>query len=363
MKEDMTFTDRIKLLAGSLVIVAAVYLGVKYLFPITAPFIIAYLIAMVIDKPVCRLAKCIGGRRTLAAVIVVLLISVIMLVGTGYVIYLGIGEIRSFVQNYDYYVIYIQHSAAGICSNIDGWLGCVEGSCFRLVCDVASKVSAVFTGDSDAQMVGRVVSLSVPAVTNIIKIAGSVVICVISVIYASSGRDSIHKWCANSVYRREIFLLRRSLKRLINVYFRIQLIIMAVNSTVCVIGLLIMGNPYACVIGIIIGVVDALPIFGSGTILLPWSLFMLMSKDVFGAAVLVTLYVITYFVREILESKCMGDRLGIAPFTMLVVIFVGLMIYGIMGFILGPVSYCIIKELIVYLKTSIKRGKLHLLRK
>ena len=55
----------------------------------------------------------------------------------------------------------------------------------------------------------------------------------------------------------------------------------------------------------------------------------------------------------------MGERLGIAPFTMLIVIFTGLMVYGIMGFILGPISYCIIKALIHYLKTVIERGKLN----
>ena len=50
--------------------------------------------------------------------------------------------------------------------------------------------------------------------------------------------------------------------------------------------------------------------------------------------------------------------MGIAPFTMLMIIFVGILIYGIMGFILGPVSYVIIKALIGYLKTVIERGTL-----
>lgn len=71
-----------------------------------------------------------------------------------------------------------------------------------------------------------------------------------------------------------------------------------------------------------------------------------------------TVYIVTYFVREIMESKCMGDKMGIAPFTMLMIIFVGILIYGIMGFILGPVSYVIIKALIGYLKTVIERGTL-----
>ena len=54
----------------------------------------------------------------------------------------------------------------------------------------------------------------------------------------------------------------------------------------------------------------------------------------------------------------MGDRIGIAPFTMLAVIFVGIMVYGIVGFITGPVSYVIIKALISYLKSIIEHDKL-----
>ncbi len=54
----------------------------------------------------------------------------------------------------------------------------------------------------------------------------------------------------------------------------------------------------------------------------------------------------------------MGDKMGIAPFTMLMIIFVGILLYGIMGFILGPVSYVIAKALIGYLKTVIERDKI-----
>lgn len=107
-------------------------------------------------------------------------------------------------------------------------------------------------------------------------------------------------------------------------------------------------------LGIIVGVVDALPVFGTGTILIPWMLFNLIMKDFLSAGVVLVAYVITYFVREIMESKCMGDKLGISPFTMLVIIFVGLLVYGIPGFITGPVSFVIIKALVLRLRCVMK---------
>ncbi|MBQ4282322.1 MAG: AI-2E family transporter [Lachnospira sp.] len=358
MKEDLTFARKLLLIVGSFIIVASVYLGVKYLFPITAPFIIAYLVALGIERPVGWLAGKLRGRKGLAAALIVAVLIILLVSGIGYVLWLGVKELKAFLANYDYYVIYVQQEAAGICHNIDGWLGITDGSSFRFLCDMAGKMSRAATDGMDTQMVGKVVSVSLPVAVNTIKIAGSVIIGVMSVIYLSGSLEDIRNWCRKSVFRREIKLVSDSLGRLIQVYFKVQLIIIVVNAVICVLGLMIIGNPYALLIGVLIGIFDALPIFGAGTILLPWAVFELISGNFLSAAVLVTLYLVTYFVREILESKCMGKRLGIAPFTMLMVIFVGLMVYGIMGFILGPVSYCIIKALILYLKTIVERGKL-----
>ncbi len=363
MGREFTFLQKILLIVGSFIITAAVYLGIKYLFPVTAPFIIAYLVALAIERPVRWLSGKLGGKKGVAATIIVMLLIVVLVLGLGYLAWLGVGEIKSFIKNYDYYIIYVQQSAAGICNNIDGWLGIADGSSFTLLCDMAGKMSRAATEGMDTQMMGKVVSISVPVVVNIIKITGSIIIAIMSVIYLSGSLDKIREWCKTCVFRREIKIASDSLGNLIHVYFKVQGLIMLINAAICVVGLMIIGNPYAFVLGVLIGLIDALPVFGTGTVLLPWAVFELISGDFLAAAVLVTLYVVTYFVREILESHCMGARLGIAPFTMLMVIFVGLMVYGIMGFILGPVSYCIIKAYILYLKTAIERGKLSNIRK
>ena len=148
------------------------------------------------------------------------------------------------------------------------------------------------------------------------------------------------------------------LRNLINVYFRVQLIIMSINIVVCSTAFLMIGNPYAILLGVLTGIIDALPIFGTGTVLIPWAVGSLLFGRVKNAVILVVLYIVTYFVREIMESKCMGDRMGIAPFTMLAVIYIGILVYGVVGFILGPISYCIIKALVLYLKSILEHDKL-----
>lgn len=63
-------------------------------------------------------------------------------------------------------------------------------------------------------------------------------------------------------------MIWKEVRRLINIYFKVQLRIMLINSGLCMLAFAILKNPYAIVLGIIIGIIDALPVFGTGTVLI-----------------------------------------------------------------------------------------------
>lgn len=358
--EKAYWTNRQKLqyISGIVIITVSVIAGFKYVFPFVAPFVIAYAVAVMIEKPVNRLAKVFKGRKMIASAVIVILFSAVLCVGIGLAAYFGLAEIKSFIKNYEYNMVTFRQTAARICFNMDGWLGLSDGQCLDFICRCMEKFEKTVDNGGVSQIMTKVVTISVPAVIKTITVTGSVIICFISVVYLSVVIDNVRDWKKENVFRMEIKAVSDSLYRLIQVYFKIEALILVINSILCIIALLIIKNPYAVVLGILIGIVDMLPVFGTGTVLLPWALFELVNKNVTSAAVLVSAYVMTYFVREIMESKCLGDKTGIPPFVMLMVIFLGIMIYGIMGFILGPVSYCIMKALILHLTIEIERGTL-----
>ena len=358
--EKAYWTNRQKLqyISGIVIITVSVIAGFKYVFPFVAPFVIAYAVAVMIEKPVNRLARVFKGRKMIASAVIVILFSAVLCVGIGLVAYFGLAEIKSFIKNYEYNMVTFRQTAARICFNMDGWLGLSDGQCLDFICRCMEKFEKTVDNGGVSQIMTKVVTISVPAVIKTITVTGSVIICFISVVYLAVVIDNVRDWKKENVFRMEIKAVSDSLYRLIHVYFKIEALILVINSILCIIALLIIKNPYAVVLGILIGIVDMLPVFGTGTVLLPWALFELVNKNVTSAAVLVSAYVVTYFVREIMESKCLGDKTGIPPFVMLMVIFLGIMIYGIMGFILGPVSYCIMKALILHLKIEIERGTL-----
>ena len=358
--EKAYWTNRQKLqyISGIVIITVSVIAGFKYVFPFVAPFVIAYAVAVMIEKPVNRLARVLKGRKMIASAVIVILFSAVLCVGIGLAAYFGLAEIKSFIKNYEYNMVTFRQTAARICFNMDGWLGLSDGQCLDFICRCMEKFEKTVDNGGVSQIMTKVVTISVPAVIKTITVTGSVIICFISVVYLAVVIDNVRDWKKENVFRMEIKAVSDSLYRLIQVYFKIEALILVINSILCIIALLIIKNSYAVVLGILIGIVDMLPVFGTGTVLLPWALFELVNKNVTSAAVLVSAYVVTYFVREIMESKCLGDKTGIPPFVMLIVIFLGIMIYGIMGFILGPVSYCIMKALILHLKIEIERGTL-----
>ena len=73
---------------------------------------------------------------------------------------------------------------------------------------------------------------------------------------------------------------------------------------------------------------------------------MLLNGDIFGAAVLLTTYLVCQIIREVIEPKLIGNRIGIKPLYTLMAMYIGLKLFGIAGFILGPVGLVIIITII-----------------
>lgn len=78
-----------------------------------------------------------------------------------------------------------------------------------------------------------------------------------------------------------------------------------------------------------------LPIFGTGTVLIPWAVFKLLSGDLRYAVGLVILYLVTQLVRRVIEPKLVGDSIGINPLVTLVFMYVGYRLSGVLGMILA----------------------------
>ena len=227
------------MLLGSGVIVFLVYLAVRYLFVLASPFIIAYGIALVIEKPVNALAKVFRGKKALASTLIVTGLTIIIAVAVFYITWLGVAEIKSFIANFEYLFIMVRQKTAGICLDVDGMLGLSDGCSLEFVCSCADRIRRIFRNGQPEEVVSSVLRISFPILVNTAVIAGAVIVCLISVVYLSGVLEKVRKWRENSIFREEVCALTLELKKLIQVYFKIELIIMLINAGICIAGLLL----------------------------------------------------------------------------------------------------------------------------
>lgn len=121
-------------------------------------------------------------------------------------------------------------------------------------------------------------------------------------------------------------------------YLRAQFILISITAVVITIGLMIIGIDYAVTIGLLIGIVDLLPYLGVGAVMVPWIAYCFIAGDVSIGIGLSILYGIVLVARQVMEPKVLASSVGLDPLLTLIAMFVGLKLFGVFGLIIGPVS-------------------------
>lgn len=138
-------------------------------------------------------------------------------------------------------------------------------------------------------------------------------------------------------------LFRQDVKHLIGGYFLAQFRIMFIVAGILLAGFLVLGVKYSYILAILIAILDFLPLFGTGTALIPWALIKLLSGEYAFAAGMALLYVLTQVVRQIIQPKIVGDSMGLPPLWTLLFLYLGFKISGISGMILAvPIGMVIL---------------------
>ncbi len=122
-------------------------------------------------------------------------------------------------------------------------------------------------------------------------------------------------------------------------------IIMFITFCEMNIGLRILHVANPTVVALVIAIFDILPALGTGGIVIPWMLIELISGDYRTALGLLIIYAAVTTVRNILEPKIVGNRLGVHPVLMLMSIYLGAWLLGPLGIFILPFTIIIIKKL------------------
>lgn len=119
-------------------------------------------------------------------------------------------------------------------------------------------------------------------------------------------------------------------------YLRAQFKLAGVTFLIVTAGLLLLKIRLAPLWALIIAVVDAVPLLGTGTVMLPWALVCLLQGDHVRAIGLLAIYTAAATTRSILEPRLVGKQMGIDPLLTLMALYLGYRLWGVLGMLLAP---------------------------
>ncbi len=128
-------------------------------------------------------------------------------------------------------------------------------------------------------------------------------------------------------------------------WFRAMGIIILITFTELTIGFLIIDLDYAVLVAALVALIDALPVFGTGTVLIPWAIYLLLMGEISRGLYIALLYGIITVIRNIIEPRILGDHIGLNPLVMLICFYLGYMTLGLIGMFVLPVTLVCLDKL------------------
>lgn len=128
-------------------------------------------------------------------------------------------------------------------------------------------------------------------------------------------------------------------------YVKAEVLVSLGVTAILLVGFLLMGQPYWVLLAVVLGILDFIPIIGSGTVMVPWGIALLaLGHWERGLAMLAVWGVVCLF-RRMVEPKIVGDQTGLHPLLSLFAIYVGMKIGGVLAMILAPVLLLMLRNL------------------
>ena len=345
---DMNYwTKVLKNIITLLISILGVYLGFK-LAIFYMPFLIAFIIALIMEPIIKFIMKKTKLKRKTSSIIV-FSIAISLIIGLlSWGITTLISEASDILSNFNEYADTTYHSIENLISSID----------FSKIHIPDNVMNAI--QNSTTEFIGTITDWAKNALTAIIGFITSIpTICIYVVITLLS----LYFICVDKIYMvdqlehhlpktwvKKIGIHIRGLTKSLGGYLKAEAILVIISFIISLVGLYIFhfigwNVTYPLIVALLIAFVDALPIFGSGTVMIPWAIFLAFYGDITLAVAIFILWVVMSVVRQIIEPRIVSGQIGIHPIFTLIAMYTGFKFIGILGMLLGPIILIILKNI------------------
>ena len=324
-------------LTFSLLATIAIVVAGVWLIKIFMPFVIGWLISCIANPVVCWLDKKLKIEKKLGtAIIIVIVLGAV--IGLLYlVLSLLVKELGGWVMSLPDLFKSISAEMEQIGDKLSGILEMLPNGLKNSLNTFASGIGETI-GDLVAKLSEPTITIAGDVAKQIPSLVIGGFVMVLSAYFFVADRDAVIVWAKkvtpNAIYKR-LAMAVSHFKVAVGGYFIAQFKIMGVVCAILLVGLSLLKVEHVIVLSVLIGLLDVLPFFGTGTAFVPWCIYTVLTGDYMRAFFLLIIYVTTQVVRQLIQPKMVGDEVGMKPLPTLVFIYIGYKLGGFLWMILA----------------------------
>ena len=320
-----------------LAIIAAVYFFLKYLTPLVAPILVAMLFVTIFGPTLKKMQKKFHIHRQIGAVILLLIAVTIVCLLIWVLFSWGVGSLPQLMGKLDTMERQVSKIISDVCGTVGRTIGIDSAYLEETLLGHLEKGINYLQEDAFPGMLSQ----SLAYVKVIGRVIGFLATFLIASVLLAKDYDRIMN---NLLDREECHVLLEvicGIIRYIATFVKAQLLIMGAIAVLSAFVLGIVGIENGVLWGILCGLLDSLPFIGTGIVLIPLTIVQLLYGRMGQALVCVILYGCCAFLREMLEPRLIGSRIGISPIAVLASVYAGIQLFGVWGIIKGPLGFMI----------------------
>lgn len=339
-----------------LIIIFLIFVLSAKLFMFYVPFLIAYIISLMVEPLIRWLHKKTNFSRKTSSVFVLVTVFVGLIGLVVWGIFALISESTNLLGALNTYL-------EKAMSFVNWLLQKVDMDKLPISDDMKQMIQS-----TSSDLLNQVINFLKNTLTNLLESLKSVptfviyaVITILATYFITS--DKIYIWdrMEHHIPKKILGKIASKVEKItksLSGYLKAEIKLIGISFVIVLMGLNIfylmgMNVGYPLLMALFIGFVDALPILGSGTVMIPWSLILFLNQEYSVGFSILGLYVFTSAVRQFLEPKIVSSKIGVHPLFTLIAMYTGFKLMGIMGMLIGPIVLIILKNIF---ENTIDRG-------
>ncbi len=323
-----------------LLLIGAVYFFLQKIVPLTAPVLVAMLFVTIFGPLLQKMQTKWKVHRQVGAILLLLLacsiVGVLVWILSSWIV----GSLPVWMGELDS----IESSLGGIVHEICDLVGIIPGV------DNGYLEEMILANMQDGfdyfqeHLLPGMLSQSLKYMKVIVAVGGFLLTFLIATVLLAKDYDDIMNRLLDREECHVLLEIICGIIRYLATFVKAQAIIMSIIGASAAIILGVIGIPHGVLWGLLAGILDAFPFVGTGIVLVPIAAQQLFTGNYVQAVLCLLLYVGCIFVRELLEPKLIGRKVGVSPIAILASIYAGIRLFGVWGIVGGPLGFVIVQQ-------------------